>query len=442
LHLRFLRIPGTIYLLLCLFWTQTPLGAVSSQEKGAAADTPDAEVKEFRLTALDARLKTMPLGPEHDYFAGLLANRSGHIDDSILLLNRALPNLRETQANRAATALEALADDYSKSFRYDNAARAYDDLLTHFAGQPEVGETTDDSRLAHLLEGVPAQIITWQGPVRLKTQRNPIGSLVTDLTVNGVQEWWLLDTGANQSVVSRSFARRLGLQPLPGSAQTGSGITGIATPLQVAVLPTLQMGGATLKNVVVLILEDANLKVGRDKHGYQINAILGYPVFQALGAITFLRSGEFDAGDAVQRPATGSRMYMRRLTPVLVCGVEGHELPFTLDTGASGTDLSFRYYEQFRGEAGSSKKRTRQSSGAGGTVKRKVYLQPKLVLTVGDTRASLKNVSIFPAPMGSSIDELYGNLGQDLVAGFESFTVDFSTMTFSLGTPVAARDMQ
>jgi hypothetical protein len=131
----------------------------------------------------------MPPGPEHDYFAGLLANRSGQIDDSILLLNRALPDLRETQANRAATALEALADDYSKSFRYDDAARAYDDLLTHFAGQPEVAETKDDSRLTHLLEGVPAQIITWQGPVRLKTQRNAIGSLVTDLTVNGVQEW-------------------------------------------------------------------------------------------------------------------------------------------------------------------------------------------------------------------------------------------------------------
>jgi hypothetical protein len=79
-------------------------------------------------------------------------------------------------------------------------------------------------------------------------------------------------------------------------------------------------------------------------------------------------------------------------------------------------------------------------SVAGETLKRNVYLQPKLVLTVGDKRASLKNVSIFPARMGSSIDELYGNLGQDLVAGFESFTVDFSTMTFSWGTAVAARD--
>lgn len=83
-----------------------------------------------------------------------------------------------------------------------------------------------------------------------------------------------------------------------------------------------------------------------------------------------------------------------------------------------------------------------QSSGAGGTVKRKVYLQPKLVLTVGDRTATLKNVSIFPARMNSGIDELYGNLGQDLVSGFESFTLDFSKVTFSLGAPLVAPDRQ
>jgi hypothetical protein len=89
--------------------------------------------------------------------------------------------------------------------------------------------------------------------------------------------------------------------------------------------------------------------------------------------------------------------------------------------------------------AGSWEKRESQSSGAGGTVKRRVYVQPSLVLAVGDKTATLENVSIFPGRMNSGIDELYGNLGQDLVAGFESFTLDFSRMTFSLGSPLAGR---
>jgi hypothetical protein len=424
-----------VLLFIFLVATQT----AAPLQKNVAPTDPDAEVKEFRVSALEDRLQKMQPGPERDFFAGVLANWNGRIDDSILLLNRALPGIRESQPKRAALALETLADDYTKSFRYTDAARTYDDLLEHFSDKVDWGGTRDDSALVHLLQAVPAQTITMQGPVHLKTERNPIGSLVTELTVNGIRGQWLPDTGANQSVVTRSFGRELGLRPLPGSAKTGSGITGIANPLQVAVLPTLQIGSATLKNVVVLILEDANLRVGTGKHAYQINAILGYPVLQALGTITFLHSGGFEAGDAARRPETGVRIYMRRLTPVIECGVEGNELPFTFDTGASETDLSIRYYEQFQGKAGSWKRRQSESSGAGGTVKRTVYVQPKLVLTVGDKTATLENVSIFPARMNAGIDELYGNLGQDLVAGFESFTLDFSRMSFSLGPPLAAR---
>jgi hypothetical protein len=40
--------------------------------------------------------------------------------------------------------------------------------------------------------------------------------------------------------------------------------------------------------------------------------------------------------------------------------------------------------------------------------------------------------------MDSDLDELFGNVGQDMVARFESFTLDFSKMAFSLGPPLAA----
>ena len=62
-------------------------------------------------------------------------------------------------------------------------------------------------------------------------------------------------------------------------------------------------------------------------------------------------------------------------------------------------------------------------------VTRKVYMQPKLNLGIGDKTATLKRVPIFPTTMGSGIDDLYGNLGQDVVEKFDSFTLDFSAMT-------------
>lgn len=425
-----------LLVMLCL---QIPFAAATG---GSAADTdgPDIEVKEFRLDELEASLRTMQAGSERDYFEGVLANRTGRIEESIRLLNGALPGIRDSRPDRAAVALEALADDYNKSFRYADSTQAYDDLLTHFKSQMDPKQlqgTKDDSGVIHILRDAPAQTITQEGPTQLKTSRNGIGSLNTELTVNGVQEEWLLDTGANFSVVSQSFAHRLRLKLLPGAAQTTSGITGIENPLQVALLPTLQMGGATLHNVVVLVLDDANLNVGMGKQAYQIDGIVGFPVFQAFGTITFLHRGGFEAGDTARRSEAGAQMYMMLLTPVIECGVEGKNLPFTIDTGASETNLTARYYDRFRSEAGTWKKGTNKSFGAGGIVKRIIYLQPQLNLAIGDRTTAIHRVPILTSRMGTYIDDMYGNLGQDAVANFESFTLDFSAMTFSLGEPLS-----
>jgi hypothetical protein len=110
-------------------------------------------------------------------------------------------------------------------------------------------------------------------------------------------------------------------------------------------------------------------------------------------------------------------------------------LLFTFDTGASSTDFSVRYFNLFHEHRGTWQTRTVESGGAGGTVRREMYIQPDVVVKVGDATATLKDVTIFPTPMNAGIDVLFGNIGQDLVAGFESFTVDFVGMTFGLGPP-------
>ena len=418
-----------------------PLSFTWAQGKVAVAeDGPDQQLKELRLGDLEATLATMQPGSERDYFAGVLANRAGRIPDSIRLLNGVLPSLRTVRADRAAVALQALADDYTKSFQYGDAAQADDDLLTHFSSQlkPEELKTTkDDAGLVRILREAPPQTLTWDGPVKLKTEHNPLNSLNVALTVNGVEGPWLLDTGANLSVVSKSFAKRLGLKFLSGVAQTQAGLTGIENPLRVALLPTLQMGGASLHNVVVMVLDDANLNISLGKQAYQINGIIGYPVFQALGTITFLHDGEFEAGDKARATGTGARMYMNQLMPIIECKVEGTDLPFGFDTGASGTDLLVRYYQRFHSESKAWKKSTTKEGGAGGVMKRKIYIQPQVKLGIGDKTVTLEKVSILTSGTGTGNENLYGNLGQDVVANFESFTLDFSTMTFSLGKLLA-----
>jgi predicted aspartyl protease len=395
-------------------------------------DDPDAEVRDFRIGALTAKVRLMTPGVDRDYFSGILASRSARTEESLLLLKRALPELRKTQPQRAAIALKAVAEAYLASYRYREAAQAYDDLEQHFAEdlRRDVGS---DAALARLLSDVSAQTVEWVEPVRLPMSRNPIGSLVSEIAIDGLSEQWLLDTGANQSVVSRSYAQRLGLVPLNGVASVGSGITGLSSSLQVAVIPQLPLGGATVRNVIVLILDDANLRLGTGPEAYQIHAILGYPVLKGLGQVTFTRDREFLAGQT--GGATVSvPMFVRGLTPAIECEVEGQRLPFTLDTGASSSDFSVRYYERFAQGATNWSRRTVESGGAGGTVTRDVFIQPAVNMKIGDASFVLRNVQIVPTRMNTGLDLLFGNLGQDFVDGFKSFTLDFVKMTFSVET--------
>jgi predicted aspartyl protease len=403
----------------------------------ATATMADTDLRDYQLRALETRIQTLPGGPERDYFSGMLAARSGRFGDAIAQIDRALPHLRESAPRRAATALEAIATAYRANNQYGDAARAYAELSDRFANQLD-HFPHGDAALARMLGGTPPQTISWHGPVKLATSKNPINSRVAELVVNGVPGPWILDTGANQSVVSQTFAERLGVAPLPGIASVGSGLTGLQSPLRVAVLPTMNVGGATLTNVVLLVLDDENLRLGSGPEPYQIDAILGYPVLRALGVVTFTRD-EFLAGEAAQPGGQEVRMYMRGLTPAIECEVEGQPLLFTFDTGASSTDLSVRYYELFRAQTDSWKKQGVESAGGGGSLKQDLYIQPRLVMKVGTSTVALQDVSITPIRMNAGLDILFGNLGQDFVDNFESVTLNFSTMSFSLGAPRKVR---
>lgn len=53
-------------------------------------------------------------------------------------------------------------------------------------------------------------------------------------------------------------------------------------------------------------------------------------------------------------------------------------------------------------------------------------------MKLGTSTVTLTGVSILPVRVNASIDVLFGNLGQDFVDGFERFSLNFSTMTFSV----------
>ena len=415
---------------------------VAPATRARPADPPsieslDAMVQELRYEDLEASLPSFPAGAEHDYFAGILANREGRVGESIQLLQPATPRIQQDHPAQAALALWALADDFVKSYRYREAIGAYENLLAHFRKYLDhIDQQTveDDYKTVKLLKDAAPQTISLNGPVRIRTHRGVLGTVDADLTVNGVQASWILDTGANFTAVSASFARRLGVQLSPGEAQT-QGITGAENHLRIAILPELKLGSATVRNVALLVMDDKSLNVplGPNQR-YQIEAVLGYPVFRALDAVTFTKDGWLEAGAG--SASAGARLFMRQLTPLLECSVAGRKLLFSLDTGANESVFSERYYHEFPSAFHALKKRPYGMAGAGGMKILSVYYLPRATLGIGETQAVLEDVPVIPTATKTDLDTAYGNLGRDLMANFRSFTLDFTHMRFVLGPPL------
>jgi hypothetical protein len=347
----------------------------------------DAEIKNFDYTQLAKAVEAMPPSLERDYFAGVLANRAGHLAESIELLSKVYPHLESSNPERAAVALHSLADDYVKTYRYNDAIQAFEKLLHKFATHMDKVErqgAEDDHHAVLLLRNAPPQTISFDERIDLPIHRNPaIDTLETSLTINGVERSWNLDTGANFSAVSASFASKLGVRLSHDAAQT-QGVTGAENKLQVAIRPEMKLGGATTRNVVLIVLADANLNVpsGETRH-YQINAVLGYPVLQALKRITFTQDGQFLAGPDSPSGQDGARLYTDELTPVLECEVENRKVLFSFDTSANTSALSDRFHRDFPDTFKGLKKAPYVMAGAVGVKKMNAYYLPEVQLGVG-----------------------------------------------------------
>jgi clan AA aspartic protease (TIGR02281 family) len=309
------------------------------------------------------------------------------------------------------------------------AHRLCHDLLARNADAPAAeawgaaGESgADDARAAAISAALREDPrIQASGAARVGLTPNGVGSRDASVTVDGVSAPWLVDTGAEISVVSSSLARRIGLHPRPGPVTVQS-TTGVATG-EMAIIDRLDIGDAAVENVPVLVLPDAQLKIG-DRP--QIQAILGLPVLVAFGRAAWLDAGATLAlGEAAPTPPPDA--------PSLYWNEEGIGLPVSTDRGVRGGDLDTGANETSlrapihallspKIEA-SAVYRRGKVGGAGGVVDTNDKVYPEISLNVAGVPMALKNVSLNEAERDG-----VARLGADVVARLSLLDMDFETM--------------
>ena len=351
---------------------------------------------------------------------------------------RALAAGGEPDRRRAALAILSMSAYASGNFaEAASTGRSLADAQAA-AGNSESAAATERSwRLAALLAGQPDQRIEGavaQATIPASVDRAGLPRIA--ISVNGIAQDAVFDTGANFSVLSAETARRMGIVVLGDEARVSNGVDG-TVPVRVGIADRIGVAGTTLRNVPFLIIDDSQLTFPIPGGSYEIRAILGLPVMRALGRFRMESAGRFTVlppavgiGAAPNLHASGNDLYVE-------VEIDGRSVPLHLDTGANHTTLSDLYAAAHPGTVAPLATSEAQSRSAGGQRTQRVASWPNVRLKLAGRDFILPRLQV-ALPGDAPPHRDYGTLGSNALRTFRSYTIDFASMRLDLGEPVPA----
>lgn len=339
----------------------------------------------------------------------------------------------------AALAQAVIADAAFAAGRYARAAEAGNArlaLLRDCGGDADEIEGAGTlASLAGQLADAPAQRMAAAVAGPTSFGRDKVGLPRAQATINGHRQDAVLDTGANLSVVSATMAAQLGLRDL-GQARVGSSSrTSVAT--RVAIADRVVLGGFALENVVFLVLDDAQLEMPVPG-GYRIDAIIGLPVFRAIGRVRFGKDGALDLGGGQAVAPAAGNLSLVGSDLYVDASVDGIAVPLHLDSGGSASSLSARFAAANPDIVAGLPQSRQRLAGAGGATERDVAQWPDVEVSVGGGRHVLPELAVTLRDSADVRVRNQGVLGGDVLNAFDSWTLDFRAMRLELGAPIAA----
>lgn len=383
---------------------------------------------------LDKEFKFFEDNPEEGeklYYQCFIDNAFNRNEACITNIDKIFKQKSLTLQDSAIAALLLLqSDSYFKLFQYANAARNDSVVLSQYADWLEtsvLSDTKNNFIISKALQNIPPQeIYAYQG-ASLKWKKDRMGLINIPVKINNQTINSVFDTKANLSCITETYAAKVGVKMLDASIEEGSGITGIRFRNGLGIVDSLDIGDIALKNVVFIVMPDEKLQFGP----FSIHIIIGYPVIEQLKEVQFHKDGQM----IVPANPTESDLHnlaLDGLNPVLSLKAGKDTLCFHLDLGSQRTRLYASYFERYKDAVlKEGKKTTTKLGGAGGTVKKDIYLIPELSLSVDNKNVTLSKVNVFTQKL-SPQERLYGILGEDFVLKFDAFILNFTSMYFKV----------
>jgi predicted aspartyl protease len=346
---------------------------------------------------------------------------------------RMLTSVTGSTASREvrATALLALAGVYLRDGKY---GACYSALRSASELSPQQVTAADRQTMefAHALAGIEPMRLAHAASGSLEITPDKAGLNQVPVQIDGHRLEAIIDTGAAFSTISASTAERLGIQMLSQGVSVGSS-TEKAVGTRLGIARQLRIGNALLTKVVFIVLPDAALTFANG--AYKINAIIGLPVFIALGRIEVAKpdfvygtAREVSAGHA---PQATPDMVLSGLEPLILVRLAGTSEPLrmVLDTGSNVTVFNHNLAVDAPALVAGLEQHAFRLGGAGGVgIDRKALRLPATTLMIGGRSFELKDVSVTSDGQSGSD----GSIGQDVVGQGSRMTLDFRTMRFAV----------
>jgi len=395
-----------------------------------ASESVVSAVNAINVAALESLSTSAPTASQKALAEGdLLALR--HEDTKAIAMLKPIARSPGALSVRA-TAYLVLSGVYCRNQRY---LACYSALHVAQELSPKSVNMADRQTMAfaRAISGVKPMRLVHETPGSLPITDVKANLIRVPVVIDGHRSGALLDTGASFSTVSASLATRFGIKMLRPGAAVGSS-TRRSVGVRLGMAKRLQIGNATLKNVVFIVVPDSDLPIPRK---LRVDAIIGLPVIMTLGRLEFLNSATPTLLYDVQRNQitvhrdTHSNMLLSGLTPYVLVHVAGSRamLRMQLDTGSDSTSFTKNAMAVAPIFFSSAKRHVWHFGGVGGVATERQALRlPEATLLIGGRRVVLKNVIV------SSRDSPTkdGVIGANILRGAARWIMDFKTMRFSV----------
>lgn len=365
------------------------------------------------------------------FYRGAVANKFNQPLESVALLKQYLQGANaKTESKTIAEAYKILADSYIKSYQYANAAASLKIVLSKYKiyyGKVELKDIESDFQIYKSVSKVVPQTASLNGDTEIQASRDKANLLNIPVEISNQRMDFVFDTGANQSTLTVSTAKKLGLSLIESNFDVGTS-SNIRVKSELAVAPTLRIGNAEFHNVIFLVIPDSALSF--PKANYQINGIVGFPVIEAMRQITITKNDKLIVPANPSTKKTVQNLCLDGLTPMIEGSYKGERMFFEFDTGAVTSTLYAPFFQTRRREILAKYKPQKMGVGGAGGVQRvlEYKLKNESFEFAGKT-VVFPEIDLVPKSINEDSRYFYGSVGQDLIKQFDHMTIDFAAMS-------------